>query len=81
MVNFYVRRILAGKMTLDEVPERWKAAVKEALINEYVKKIRADEMTIDDVPEYIREDVRKALDDKGTPPEDPALAGEEESRE
>lgn len=31
MVNFYVRRIKAGKMTLEEVPERWRAAVKEAL--------------------------------------------------
>ena len=31
MVNFYVRRIRAGKMKLEEVPERWYEAVKEAL--------------------------------------------------
>ena len=31
MVNFYVRRIKAGKMTLEEVPERWREAVREAL--------------------------------------------------
>lgn len=31
MVNFYVRRIKAGKMTLEEVPERWHDAVEEAL--------------------------------------------------
>lgn len=31
MVQFYVRRIKAGKMTLEEVPERWREAVREAL--------------------------------------------------
>ena len=31
MVNFYVRRIKEGKMTLDQVPERWSEAVREAL--------------------------------------------------
>ena len=31
MVNFYVRRIKAGKMTLEEVPARWYEAVREAL--------------------------------------------------
>lgn len=34
MVNFYVNRIRKGKMTLDEVPERWREAVREALENE-----------------------------------------------
>ena len=34
MVAFYVRRIKAGKMTLEEVPERWREAVREALENE-----------------------------------------------
>jgi len=31
MVNIYVRRIKAGLMTLDEVPEKWREAVREAL--------------------------------------------------
>lgn len=31
MVNFYVKRIRAGKMTVDEVPEKWREAVREAL--------------------------------------------------
>lgn len=31
MVNFYVRRIKAGKMTLEDVPARWHEAVKAAL--------------------------------------------------
>ena len=31
MVNFYVKRIREDKMTLEEVPERWRAAVEEAL--------------------------------------------------
>lgn len=31
MVNFYVRRIQKGLMTLEEVPERWHEAVREAL--------------------------------------------------
>lgn len=32
MVKIYVRMIQAGKMTLEEVPERWREAVREALI-------------------------------------------------
>lgn len=31
MVKIYVRRILAGEMTLEEVPVRWREAVMEAL--------------------------------------------------
>lgn len=31
MVNFYVKRIQAGKMTIYEVPEKWRKAVEEAL--------------------------------------------------
>ena len=31
MVDFYVKRIRAGKMTLDEVPETWREAVRKAL--------------------------------------------------
>ena len=31
MVNFYVKRIRAGKMTLEEVPDRWREAVRQAL--------------------------------------------------
>ena len=34
MVNFYVRRIKQGKMTLEEVPEKWREAVREALGDE-----------------------------------------------
>lgn len=34
MVNFYVRRIKAGKMTLEDVPPRWYEAVKAALEEE-----------------------------------------------
>ena len=31
MVNIYVRWIKQGKMTLEEVPERWRAEVEEKL--------------------------------------------------
>ena len=31
MVNFYVKKIRAGKMTLDQVPNKWRAAVEQAL--------------------------------------------------
>ena len=31
MVKIYVRWIEAGRMTLDEVPERWREAVRAAL--------------------------------------------------
>ena len=34
MVAFYVRRIREGKMTLEEVPERWREAVRKALEDE-----------------------------------------------
>ena len=33
MVNFYVKRIRAGKMKIDDVPEKWREAVREALEN------------------------------------------------
>ena len=31
MVKLYVKRIIAGLMTLDDVPPRWHDAVEEAL--------------------------------------------------
>ena len=31
MVKIYVRKIRAGQMTLEDVPERWREAVEEAL--------------------------------------------------
>lgn len=34
MVNFYVKRIRAGKMTLEQVPLLWRDAVQQALENE-----------------------------------------------
>lgn len=34
MVKLYVRKIKAGEMTLEQVPIRWREAVREALENE-----------------------------------------------
>jgi hypothetical protein len=34
MVHFYVLRIKQGKKTLEEVPERWREAVRQALEEE-----------------------------------------------
>ena len=34
MVKFYLMRIKAGKMTIDDVPERWREAVRQALEEE-----------------------------------------------
>ena len=31
MVKIYVRKIKAGEMTIDDVPQRWRKAVEEAL--------------------------------------------------
>ena len=31
MVKIYVRKILAGQMTIDDVPARWREAVEEEL--------------------------------------------------
>lgn len=33
MVKIYVRKILAGEMTIEDVPTRWREAVREALEN------------------------------------------------
>lgn len=33
MVDFYIKRILAGKIKIDDVPEYWREAVREALEN------------------------------------------------
>jgi len=34
MVKLYVRKIKAGEMTLEQVPIRWREAVRKALGNE-----------------------------------------------
>ena len=31
MCKIYVRKIRAGEMTIDDVPERWREAVRKAL--------------------------------------------------
>lgn len=31
MAKIYYRKIKAGEMTIDQVPERWRAAVQELL--------------------------------------------------
>ena len=31
MIKFYVKRIKEGKMTIEEVPEKWRDAVREEL--------------------------------------------------
>ena len=34
MVEFYVRRIKAGKMLIDDVPQKWREAVRERIEND-----------------------------------------------
>lgn len=34
MAKIYARKILAGKMTIDDVPERWKEEVERLLESE-----------------------------------------------
>lgn len=34
MVNIYVRKIRAGQMTIDDVPERWRERVREIIEGE-----------------------------------------------
>lgn len=38
MVNFYVKRIRDGKMTLDQVPKKWHDAVAAELEKEQTKE-------------------------------------------
>lgn len=39
MVQFYVKRIREGKMTLDEVPARWYDEVKKLLEEDDLKGV------------------------------------------
>ena len=32
MVKLYVKKIREGKMTIDQVPEKWRQEVREALL-------------------------------------------------
>lgn len=34
MVKFYVNRIRQGKMTIEEVPEKWREEVREIIGND-----------------------------------------------
>lgn len=33
MIEFYVRLVLKGKMTIDEVPEKWRESVRRRIEN------------------------------------------------
>lgn len=33
MINFYVNRIKQGKITIDDVPEKWREEVRKKLEN------------------------------------------------
>lgn len=33
MIKLYIKKIKEGKMTIDDVPEKWREAVREALRN------------------------------------------------
>lgn len=63
MAKLYAKRIADGRMTLDDVPERWKAEVEALLPAEYARRILAGKMTIDEVPERWREEVEALLAD------------------
>ena len=47
MAKIYFRRIMAGEMTLDDVPARWREAVRLLLEEEYAKRA-AEEQGDDD---------------------------------
>lgn len=34
MIQFYVKMVKAGKLTIDQVPEKWREAVRKDLENE-----------------------------------------------
>ena len=61
MVNFYVRRIVERKLTIDDVPARWSEAVSAGVIDYYVERIRSGQMTLEDVPDEWYEAVKEAL--------------------
>lgn len=65
MVNFYVRRIVERKLTIDDVPARWSEAVRSGVIDYYVERIKAGQMTLDDVPAEWYEAVKEALENEG----------------
>jgi hypothetical protein len=61
MVRLYVSRILAGRMTADEVPERWREAVDAAMVAHYAGEVLSGAMSFDGVPERWRDAVKEAL--------------------
>lgn len=38
MAKIYFRRIMAGEMTLEDVPARWREAVRKLLEEEYARR-------------------------------------------
>lgn len=52
MAKIYVRMIKAGRMTIDEVPERWRAEVEALLAAE---KPAAAEPTVESTEEPVEE--------------------------
>lgn len=62
MAKIYYRRILAGEITLDDVPLKWREAVRKLLEENYAARIKAGEITLADVPLDMRKAVQQILD-------------------
>ena len=61
MAKIYYRRIIAGEMTLTDVPEKWREAVRKMLEQYYSDRIKAGEITLADVPLELRKAVQELL--------------------
>jgi len=59
MVDLYVRMVLAGQKSIDDIKSLWRDAVR---IKVYAKRIELGEITIEDVPEEWRDAVQAELD-------------------
>lgn len=48
MVKMFVRKILAGGMTIDKVPKTWKSDTEQVL--DWINKVKKREIDIQEVP-------------------------------
>ena len=68
MAKIYFRRIMAGEMTLEEVPTRWREAVRILLEEEYAR--REAEEQAKHTPAEPEDSVETTAEDDGNTPND-----------
>ena len=66
MAKIYYRKIKAGEMTIEEVPERWRAAVQALLDADAPKKSQPEPVAVSLEPEITEPEVQPEVVKKTT---------------